>query len=85
MRKLIFLTIFFTLLFENLALAYLRPGMGGGAIAATIGIVIAIFAALFGIVWFPIKRLIKKKKAQKEEHQKIKAYGENINEETRNK
>ena len=27
----------------------------------------------------------KKKKAQQEEHQKIKEYGENINEETRNK
>ena len=85
MRKLTFLIIFFTLLFENLALAYLGPGMGGGVIAATIGIIIAIFAALFGIIWFPIKRLIKKKKAQKEEHQKIKEYGENINEETRNK
>ena len=37
---------------------------------------------LIGII--PIKRLIKKKKAQQEEHQKIKDYAESINEETRN-
>ncbi len=45
--------------------AYIGPGMGGGIILATIGIVIAIFAAIFGIVWFPIKRLIKKIKDKK--------------------
>ncbi len=45
--------------------AYIGPGMGGGIILATLGIVIAIFAAIFGIVWFPIKRLIKKIKDKK--------------------
>tara|TARA_B100000035_G_C20788956_1_gene460311 strand:+ start:431 stop:601 length:171 start_codon:yes stop_codon:yes gene_type:complete len=45
--------------------AYIGPGMGGGIILATIGIVIAIFAAIFGIVWFPIKRLIKRIKDKK--------------------
>lgn len=39
--------------------AYFGPGIGGGAIAATIGIVVAIFAGLFGLIWFPIKRLLK--------------------------
>lgn len=45
--------------------AYIGPGMGGGIILATLGIVIAIFAAIFGIVWFPIKRLIKRIKDKK--------------------
>ena len=72
-------------IFPTSSFAYLGPGMGGGILAATVGIVIAIFAALFGILWFPIKRLMKKKKSQQEEQQKIKDYGESINEETRNK
>ena len=42
--------------------AYLGPGFGGGMIAATIGIIVAIFAAIFGLIWFPLKRLFKKKK-----------------------
>ena len=44
---------------EN-AFAYIGPGMGGGILAATIGIIVAIFAAFFGLLWFPIKRMIYK-------------------------
>ena len=46
--------------------AYLGPGVGGGMIAATLGIIIAILAAIFGLIWFPIKRLLKKMRNQKE-------------------
>ena len=49
--------------------AYLGPGVGGGVIVATIGIIVAIFAALFGLIWFPVKRLLKKRKEKKEQHQ----------------
>jgi len=27
-----------------------------------LGVVVAIFAALFGLIWFPLKKLIKKRK-----------------------
>ena len=37
------------------------------------------------IVVFSLERVKEKRKAQQEEHEKIKEYGENINEETRNK
>lgn len=47
------------------AKAYLGPGMGAGIILATLGFVVAIFAALFAVVWFPIKRLFKKNKQNK--------------------
>ena len=50
---------------STVAHAYLGPGMGGGLIAATIGILVAIFAALFGLIWFPIKRFLKKRKEKK--------------------
>ena len=45
-----------------------------------IGLAMFIF-----IVVFTLKRAKDKKKAQQEEHEKIKEYGESINEETRNK
>ena len=38
--------------------------MGGGLIAATLGIVIAIIASIFAILWFPIKRFINKRKQE---------------------
>ena len=34
-------------------------------IAATIGIIVAIFAALFGLIWFPVKRLLKNKREKR--------------------
>ena len=64
MPKLI-LTILFLITLSDNSFAYIGPGMGGGIIAASIGIVIAIFAFLFGILWFPIKRLINKNKNKK--------------------
>ena len=45
--------------------AYLGPGLGGGAIAAVIGFFAAIFLALWGILYYPIKRAFKKKKEKK--------------------
>ena len=68
MFKLISSSIIFCLIITP-SFAYLGPGVGGGAIAATIGIIVAIFAALFGLIWFPVKRLLKKKKEKKEQQQ----------------
>ncbi len=61
----ILISLLILFLFHSSAYAYIGPGMGGGIILATIGIVIAIFAAIFGIIWFPIKRLLKKIKEKK--------------------
>lgn len=51
--------------FPSQSLSYIGPGMGGGFIAATLGIVVAILAAIFGLVYFPIKRFLKQKKKSK--------------------
>mgnify|MGYP004400427415 CR=1 FL=1 len=64
MSKILFSTLLLFFMTSS-SYAYIGPGMGGGIILATIGIVIAIFAAIFGIVWFPIKRLIKRIKDKK--------------------
>jgi hypothetical protein len=44
------------------AFAYLGPGMGGGVIAAVLGVIGSFFLALFGILYYPIKRIMRKKK-----------------------
>ena len=65
MFKLIFSLVIFCLISTS-SFGYLGPGVGGGVIAATVGIIVAIFAALFGLIWFPVKRLLKKRKEKKE-------------------
>ena len=45
--------------------AYIGPGMGGGVIAATFGFLAAILLALFGILYYPIKRAVKNRKHRK--------------------
>ena len=42
--------------------AYIGPGMGGGVIAAVIGVLGAVLLALFGILYYPIKRMLKNRK-----------------------
>lgn len=69
MLKLVYISFTFCLI-ASPSFAYLGPGVGGGVVAATIGIVVAILAALFGLIWFPFKRLLKKRKEQKVEQQK---------------
>lgn len=44
------------------ALAYIGPGLGAGAIGAVLGVLGSIFLGLFAIIWYPIKRLMKKRK-----------------------
>ena len=68
MFKLIYISFIFCSI-TSPVFSYIGPGIGGGAIAATFGIIIAIFAALFGLVWFPIKRLLKKRKEKKDQAQ----------------
>ncbi len=43
-------------------LGYIGPGMSGGLIATIIGIIGSIFLAIFGILYYPIKRYLKKRK-----------------------
>ncbi len=47
------------------AQAYVGPGVGAGTIAIVLGILSSIFLAFVGIIWYPIKRLIKGRKGSK--------------------
>lgn len=51
------------ILAPTFAHAYIGPGLGAGAIAAALGVVGSIFLALFAVIYYPIKRLRKKKRA----------------------
>ncbi len=54
------------LLFAALpAHAYIGPGAGAGTIAVVLGILASIVMAFFAILWYPVKRLVKKRKAAK--------------------
>lgn len=44
------------------ALAYIGPGVGVGAITAALGVLGAIGLALIAVIYYPIKRLLRKKK-----------------------
>ena len=46
--------------------AYIGPGMGAGTFAAVFGVLISFFLAIIAIVYYPIKRMLKKKKEDEE-------------------
>tara|TARA_B100000212_G_C27305385_1_gene503370 strand:+ start:203 stop:391 length:189 start_codon:yes stop_codon:yes gene_type:complete len=57
-----FYYLIFLLVISNPIYAYIGPGMSGGVIATILGIIGSIFLALFGILYYPIKRFLKKRK-----------------------
>ena len=61
MNKLLMLQLAALLLiFPKAALAYIGPGLGVGVLAAVLGVFIAILMLLVGLIWYPIKRLIRR-------------------------
>ena len=43
--------------------AYIGPGAGLSAIGSFLALVAAVVAAIFGFLWYPIKRMIRNRKA----------------------
>jgi hypothetical protein len=53
------------LLFHALAAqAYIGPGAGLSAIGSILALGAAVVVAIFGFLWFPVKRLLRKRRAQ---------------------
>jgi len=50
----------FLFLFPLNVYAYLGPGLGAGTIGAIIGVIASVFIGIFAVVYYPIKRLLKK-------------------------
>ena len=66
MRTLITLFLL-ALSWPSLALAYVGPGLGLGAIAVILGILLSLGLAVFALVWYPLKRRRAERKAAKEQ------------------
>jgi len=61
-KSILFLSLF---LISLPSYSYIGPGMGGGVIAAIVGFFAAILLGLWGILYYPIKRALKKRKDKK--------------------
>lgn len=46
-------------------LAYVGPGAGLSAIGAFLAVVVGILSALFGFLWYPLKRILKNRRRRK--------------------
>jgi hypothetical protein len=51
------------------AYAYVGPGLGLGTIAIILGVLGSILLAIFAVLWYPIKRMLKKRQAHAESRQ----------------
>ena len=54
----------FLLIFALPSYAYLGPGAGLSAIGSAIALLAAVLVAIIGFLWFPIKRMMAKKKQE---------------------
>lgn len=67
MKKALFPTLISAVALVSLpsaALAYIGPGVGAGAIAAVLGVLGSIFLAIVAVLYYPIKRMMKGRKAK---------------------
>ena len=55
--------VFFILIEPSFA--YIGPGIAAGMLGATAAVVVTILSVIFGLLWFPLKKLLKKKKMKK--------------------
>lgn len=62
--KLLLATMFFLATIP--AQAYIGPGMGAGAIATILGVIGAIALAIVGVIYYPLKRFLKKRRKKNE-------------------
>lgn len=51
-------------LLADVAEAYVGPGLGAGTIGVILGFLASIVLAVFAILWYPIKRFLKRKKSK---------------------
>lgn len=45
------------------ALAYVGPGLGAGALAVIFGLLASVLLAVVAVVWYPLKRLLRRRRA----------------------
>ena len=63
MKRIFIIATVFAALAMDQALAYTGPGLGAATIAVVVGFFTSIFVALFAVIWYPVKRLLKNRKS----------------------
>ncbi|MFP4532069.1 MAG: hypothetical protein ACLFNS_05240 [Desulfobacterales bacterium] len=54
-----------TAVFVQPAHAYVGPGLGAGTLAVIAGLLLSVFLAMFAVVWYPLKRILRKIRGEK--------------------
>lgn len=54
------LSFIWLLSYSSIASAYVGPGLGAGVVTVVLGIVSGILMLVVGVVWYPVKRLIRR-------------------------
>ena len=52
----------YDILVDQLPIAYIGPGAGLGLLVSLLGLLAAIATALFTVVWWPIRKMLKRRK-----------------------
>jgi hypothetical protein len=60
-----YLAVISLLTYPPLASAYIGPGLGSGAVVAVLGTVLGFLMLVVGVIWYPIKKLIRRLRAKK--------------------
>jgi hypothetical protein len=60
-RRTMLMMFAFLALHPVAAQAYIGPGVGAGAIGAVLGVLASIVLALFAVIYYPVKRMIKRR------------------------
>jgi len=53
-------TLTIAVFMPGIAYAYIGPGLGAGAIASVLGVLVAIVVGLFAIIYYPVKRALRR-------------------------
>lgn len=65
LMKLQFLAALPLAVFAPAAWAYVGPGLGAGAMAAVLGVLFGVLMLVIGVVWYPLKRLLRRLRAKR--------------------
>ena len=66
-NRLFYFTVSFVLLIEEIANAYIGPGLALGTVVISLGLVLLLVFLIVAILYYPVKRLIIKYKNRNKE------------------
>ncbi len=66
-NRLFYFTISFVILIEEIAYAYIGPGLALGTVVISLGLVLLLVFLIVAILYYPVKRLIIKYKNKNKE------------------